>query len=379
MTDAGPPPPKRAKFIARDQQRKLRLVRIGRCLEDKLLPEVCDLVKEYANEFDGIKLLTRPGDPVLRVGNPVFTSRLAVLDDGNLAFSSHTKVIVLDVNKAVPKFELLGHTSSVVAVVALKGNKLASGSTDETVRVWDAHSGECAFVLSGHESAVFTLTVLENGTLASSSKHHVHVWDLSSGSLLKRIQSHMTSEYTVVSLANGMLAVGGHPYGTVRVFDVASGAEVHRHCNLDTSLCLLPDGRLASAAYNGVVRLWQNMSGSKIEMVGHGSRVNVMIALSNDMLATGSNDFSVRVWNINNATCVHTLTGHTTPVVALILLPDGKLVSSAFDFMLKVWDWQTGECVRTIETESCIRHLAVLPGCKLVGSGRGNNTIYLWG
>lgn len=388
------PPPKRAKVIAREQQRKIRLIHIGRCLAEGLLPcpELCDIVKEYANQFDGIKLLTyHPNGGVFKVGfDRWFAAALAVLEDGNLAFSSQSKAIIFDVDKGLTKFQL-SHSSDnkvlVEVLLALKGNKLASGSTDHTVRVWDASTGKCIFTLSGHESRVCTLTLLQDGTLASSSDQYIHVWDLSTGSLLKHFHSHANrNDHVVVGLDNGLLAMAGAPSATVRVFDVCSGATLHcieGRATYNPCLCVLPDNRLASAARDGSVWLWHNLSGSvtflESEPAGRDLNVRMMIPLPNAMLATVCNDFIIRLWNTNNATCVHTLNGHTAAIMALILMPDGKLVSSALDFTLRVWDCETCECVRTIKTNSCVTRLAVLPGCKLVGTGYDCEAIYMWG
>jgi WD40 repeat protein len=370
------PVPKRAKFIARDHQRKLRLVRVGRVLCEGPLPvpEVCNLVKEYANEFEGIKLWTRSGDRMT-------TAILAVLDDGSLAYTSRSKVVLWDVDKSVPHMELLGHTANVTALVALPGHRLASGSADGAVRVWDARTGLCIYTLEGHETQVSTLTVLEDGTLASSSAWWIHVWDLSTGTRLKHFTCNLaTSKRSVLGLAHGMLAVACM-LGSVKVFDVSSGTRTHTmsgHVVLNVPLCVLPDKRLVSAARNGSVRLWQDLSGTVTSMSGHDADVHVMIALPDGKLVTGSKDRTVRVWNTQTETCVRTLIGHSEAILALVLLPDGRLASSALDSTIRVWDWENGECLLVIKPHSRIVQLAVLPGCKLAGSGHDEDTIYVW-
>jgi len=352
------PPPTRAKFIARDQQRKLRLVQLDRLLREGPLPlpEVCNLVKEYANQFDGIKLWTRSGDRMA-------TAALAVLDDGLLASTSRHKVVLWDVDKGVPHMELLGHTENVTALLALPDRKLASGSADRTVRVWDASTGVCTYTLEGHESNVLTLTLLERGTLASTSSRWIHIWDLNTGARLKHFSADMSTfstQLVVVSLAPGMLATANR-CGRVGVFDVSSGAQLHLvdHTDPGVSLCVLPDKRLVSTARDGSVRLWHHLSGAATSMSGHESSVSEMITLPDGTLVTGSKDRTIRVWNTQTATCVHTLTGHTESILALVLLPDGRLASSALDSTIRVWDLQKGECVHTMKTDSFIVQLAV--------------------
>ena len=72
---------------------------------------------------------------------------------------------------------LAGHTSNVRALAVLPDGKLASGSDDKTVRVWDAASGACLLTLAGHTRAVNALAALPDGKLASGSADKtVHVW-----------------------------------------------------------------------------------------------------------------------------------------------------------------------------------------------------------
>jgi WD40 repeat protein len=65
----------------------------------------------------------------------------------------------------------------VVALAVLPDGKLASGSADVTVRVWDVASGACMLTLAGHTSHVFALAVLPDGKLASGSHDNkIRVW-----------------------------------------------------------------------------------------------------------------------------------------------------------------------------------------------------------
>lgn len=374
------PPSKRAKFVSRDHQRKIRLAHIGRALDGLLpVPEVCVLVKEYANEFDGIKLLTRSG----RIPFLYHMASLAVLNDGSLAYTSQSKVVVWDADQNVAKMELVGHTLEVSALLALDGHKLASGSADSTVRVWDFSTGECLFVRSGHGSKVGAMTLLEDGTIASNSDRCILVWDANTGALLKNIDSATLNYARAVRLSNGLMAFAS--CSNVSVFDLKTGKRVHRlegHLYFDMSVCALPNDRLASAAMGGSVWIWDNLvhdSAVMTPLSGHTANVRAMISLPDGRLVTGSNDTTVRVWNTQNATCLLTLSGHTKEVAALILLPDGRLASSSSDRTLRVWDLVTGECTLTIKTDSCVSRLAVLPGCKLVGAGHYDDTIYIWG
>jgi WD40 repeat protein len=65
--------------------------------------------------------------------------------------------------------------------------------------------------------------------------------------------------------------------------------------------------------------------------------VKVLTVLPDGKLASGSWDWTVRVWDDSGA-CLHTLTGHTRGVTVLAVLPDGKLVSGSCDKTVRVWE-----------------------------------------
>lgn len=383
-------PTKRAKFLAHDQRKKLRLITLGRWLSEGPVPvhEVCDLVKEYANEFDGIKLMTRAGNQRYFV-----TAVLAVLGDGIIASSLEHKVIVWDLDRHAIKTELLGHTGDVTALVVIPeiasglasalASAMASGSADHSVKVWNVLTGDCVATLRGHESQVGALAILDDGTLASSSRSWICVWDLTSHTLLKLLHTH-TSRLTraIAGLSQDRL-VSACDDGVVMMHAVKSAAVLRYmggHTNEGVAMCVLPGQLLATAAHDGVVRLWNELPDQGWnELKGHKSPVNVMTMLPDGRLVTGSRDCTIRIWNIHNRTCIRTLAGHIEPILALVFLPDGRLASSAMDSTIMIWDLVTGESVRTVKTGTPVAQLAVLPSCKLVGSGRCNNTVYVWG
>lgn len=80
---------------------------------------------------------------------------------------------------------------------------------------------------------------------------------------------------------------------------------------------------------------------------GHENGVTCL-QFDDNILATGSYDTTVKIWNIETGECIRTLRGHTSAVRTL-QFDDSKLISGSFDKTIKIWNWQTGECLSTLQ------------------------------
>ena len=137
--------------------------------------------------------LTPPRQETARLeGHTVWTYALVLLPDGRLASGSWDMTIRLwDTASGQETARLEGHTDSIYALALLPDGRLASGSSDKTIRLWDAGSGQETARLEGHTSGIFALALLPDGRLASGSWDlTIRLWDVASGQETARLEGH---------------------------------------------------------------------------------------------------------------------------------------------------------------------------------------------
>ena len=113
---------------------------------------------------------------------------------------------------------------------------------------------------------------------------------------------------------------------------------------------------------------------------GHtGSVTSLPFFPDNNRLVSGSEDNTIRVWDLNSGQCLATLEGHTGMVMSVLVTLEGQRILSAgcTNKAVKVWDARTWECIRTLEGDShSVRALALHPdGRRVVSGGDAGNVI----
>jgi F-box and WD-40 domain protein MET30 len=111
---------------------------------------------------------------------------------------------------------------------------------------------------------------------------------------------------------------------------------------------------------------------------GHTNGV-MCLQFDDNILATGSYDATIKIWNIDTGECIRTLggaNGHTSGIRTL-QFDDTKLISGSLDRTLKVWNWRTGECISTLSghAEGVI---ALNFEGNILASGSIDKTVRIW-
>ncbi|KAG6902503.1 hypothetical protein C0995_015695 [Termitomyces sp. Mi166 len=253
-----------------------------------------------------------------------------------------------------------GHTNFVHSVAySPDGTHIVSGSQDMTIRVWIVESGQqVGEPLRGHTAAVSSVTYSSDGTriVSGSWDMTIRVWDAALGQQVgEPFKGHTYSVYSVAYSPDGMYIVSGSYDETIRIWNVALGQQVGEplrgHTVTVSSVAYSSDGtHIVSGSWDMTIRVWDAASGQQVgePLKGHTYLVSsVAYSQDNTHIVSGSWDNTIRIWNAASSQQVgEPLRGHIGHVACVAYSPDGMHIASGSDDMtIRVWDARSGQQV----------------------------------
>ena len=210
-------------------------------------------------------------------------------------------------NVAAPN-TLGGHANSVNGIsFSPDGKMLASGSGDNTVKLWNTTTGKEIKSLTGHTNGVNGISFSPDGKMlaSGSSDNTVKLWDTTTGKETKTLTGHTNSVFGISFSPDGKMLASGSGDNTVQLWNTTTGEEIKSltgHKNEVNGISFSPDGKmLASGSSDNTVKLWNTTTGKEIKsLTGHTNGVNgISFSPDGKMLASGSGDNTVRLWRLD--------------------------------------------------------------------------------
>ena len=292
-----------------------------------------------------------------------------------------------------------GNTHGVLSVAfSPDGKRLASGSRDKTVKIWDTATGQEILTLKRHAGTVYTVAFSPDGKrLASGSEGNqrdrepgeVKVWDTITGQEILTLKGHAVRVNSLAFSPDGKLLASsgwgnwaGDEPGEVKVWDAATGQEVLNlkgHTRPVSSVAFSPDGKQLASGSSDAVKIWDLVTGQEALTLKGLSVTRICFSPDSTRLAGASaaGADTLKVWDATSGQELLTLRGGNTSVA---FSPDGqRLATGSYDGKVKVWDAATGQQVLNLKGHSgSVYSVCFSPDGERLASGGGDGTVKIW-
>ncbi|MBM0741777.1 pentapeptide repeat-containing protein [Phormidium sp. CLA17] len=292
-------------------------------------------------------------------------------------------------------------TETFGSVIALAfspdGQTLVTSDDRGWVYLWRVADSTQLLAFQAHSEWIFGLAFSPDGRMlvTGSLDRTLKRWDSQTGQCLQTIQVHTGGISAVAFSDDGTCWASGSSDQTINLFS-ESGTHLQTFTGHSDIVRTVAFGRLgdrlllASGSFDHTIRIWDVQAGTCLKILRDSCAVLSLTWLPNPrllegdrgdtfLLAAGGDDGAIKLWNWQAATW-SSLDGHTDGIWSLAASPDGRtLTSGSSDQTLRCWDMKTGHLLRTLRGHhNRIWSVAISPDGHQIASGSEDKTLKLW-
>jgi WD40 repeat protein len=246
-----------------------------------------------------------------------------------------------------------GHTEKIVSLIELSSGQLASGSYDNTIRIWNTNTLKEDEIINENGRIFALLEFEKNKLLCGTSNNCINLWEINSPTKAKNFSYSFTGHdlwvISLVKCSQDYFASGSND-SKIKIWDYYNKkciGTLSGHLDCILSLILLKNNNLCSGSADNNIKLWDWVKGICIATLrGHEKWVKCIFELDNGIILSGSDDKTIRLRKDKKQISV--LKGHEHSVRAFCQINSSYFASAGFDNTIKIWGIKTLKCVQNL-------------------------------
>ncbi len=291
---------------------------------------------------------------------------------------------------AAPVARLTGHTGPVTALAySDDGVSLITAAKDATVKVWTASSASLKRTIELDDGPATAMAVSGNRLLTGHANGTVVLWDWERAEKIASYKRNDAEIWSVAFLGSPQrFAAAGHDW-KIAVWDAATTSGpfgvLEAHDSAVQSLAFSMSGSrpmLASGSADKTLKIWNLETLDRVRTYrGHRDYITaVAYSSAGREIASASLDGNVRIWSGRSSRLTRSLSGHDGKANALAFAPSGDLLASGGgDGKVRIWDFKKSRTPKTLPSHSGeITALAFSPDSQHIASAGDDGLVRVW-
>jgi len=286
---------------------------------------------------------------ILSTNSPTLRCMAISPDNRFLAVASHdTSINLFDLRDGNHSTNLIGHSKTVQSLVISPDSQiLVSAGNDKNIFVWNLANGQNIGILKGHTKPIRSLLIApDNRTLISAGDDkNIFVWNLSNGKNINILKGHAQSVRCLLITTNKS--------SQTNLYD-----ETYLYCET-----------LISGSDDGTIRIWDLSRGKHIKTLKIHTRRITSLAIANNsrVLASGSDDETICIWDIESGKLLDIMHEHTKEIISVDIDDSERyLISLAKDNSIYISELSNIANRKILKSNTPINALTLLPKSNLL-------------